>query len=447
VLSFSASAGILLLMPPIEALLGLQNKRPAGKRKRVSPLRRRARMVGRYVLSTLCASLAAQLATLPFVIAFFGVQSILSLPFNLVCVPLCMAGYMLGLIALLLSLPLMPLAALLARIPDGLFVLLMDITRFGGAIPVAAVRFGRYPAALVLLHWLIVLASSELSKLRLSVRRFMPLALLAVAGLASLIVFMRAWDFSLVFLDADQADCAVVRTHGHTYLIDVGDTYTPAADYLNGTCLHLDGVVLTHPHQDHAGGLSNVLDSFRPDIIYVPEGWFEVEEVSGDILEGMDRAMALGIEVRQLAAGDVVELSDTAKLEVFSPISGTRYPEVNDMSLLTLITSEGHSALFTGDLGMEGEPETIPAAEVLKVAHHGSARGTSDRFLEACAPRIAVISVGENNYGHPSEQTLDKLANCGADVWTTRSCGAITLKLRGDEWRIDTYLEARHEVE
>lgn len=444
-LSFSASAGIILLLSPLSSLFGLEARDPGIRQ--ASCLRRAATWLWRYVRSLLCVSLAAQLATLPSVIAFFGVQSIVSLPFNLICVPLCLGGYIAGLAALLISAVCMPLAALMARAPDALFSLLTALTRSSALIPFASVRLGRYPAALVLLHWGIMLAASTLSRIRLSARRLLPFTLLAVAALASALVFARAWDFSLVFLDAGQADCAVVRTRGHTYMVDVGDTYTPAADYLNATCLHLDGIVLSHPHQDHAGGLSSVLASFRPDVIYVPEGWFDVEEVAPAVTEGIELAQNMGVEIRELSAGDRVRLSGTAEMQVYSPMPGAPVGDVNDMSLLTLIDCDGHTALFTGDLSSQAEPEVIPDTEVLKVAHHGSGKGTSERFVSACSPQIAVISVGENNYGHPSEETLAKLSDSGASILLTRELGAITATLSGGEWKIRTYLEAQHELE
>ena len=445
VLSFSASAGILLLTPPLTQLFGIA----ALRRRKPSPdpLKRFFRRAALYVPTLLCASLAAQLTTLPAVIGFFGVQSVVSVPFNLICVPLCMVGYILGLLALLLSVVSIPAALIVAHAPDALFSWLVSVTRFSNEIPSANVRIGRYPFALTMVHWMIVIAASDLSKLRVQWRRLLPLGLAGVAALSSLMVFMLAWRYSIVFLDAGQADCAVLRSRGHTLMIDVGDTYTPAADYLNATCLHLDGVLLTHPHQDHAGGLSDVLASFKPDAIYVPKGWFDVEEVAPAVLEGIEKARSMGVEIVELSTGDSVQLSEAARLDVYSP-DGMELPkEVNDMSLLTLVTCEGQRALFTGDLSMAGEPEVIPDADVLKVAHHGSNKGTSERFLEAATPEIAVISVGENNYGHPGEDTLEKLANAGAEVFQTRRCGAITLTWRGGAWHVETYQEAWNEVE
>ena len=100
--------------------------------------------------------------------------------------------------------------------------------------------------------------------------------------------------------------------------------------------------------------------------------------------------------------------------------------------------------LFTGDVSMDGEPDFIPDADVLKVAHHGSKKSTSERFLEMADPKIAVVSVGENNYGHPSEETLERLRDAGAAVYRTDQCGAITIHVdSGGEMSVKTYLPRR----
>ena len=445
VLSFSAAAGILLLMPPLMRLIGVE----ALSRRKPSPSRAR-RMLLRlalYIPSVLCATLAAQLATLPAVVAFFGVQSIVSVPFNLVCVPLCMLGYILGTVALLLSAVSMPLAAALARVPDALLGALAAITRFSGTIPAASLHIGRYPVLLTIVHWLIVLAASDLSNLRPWLRRLMPLGLVAVAALSTLLVYRLSWDTGVVFLDAGQADAAVFRSRGHTFVIDAGDSYTPVADYLNATCLRLDAVVLSHPHQDHAGGLPDILNNFRPGAIYVPRGWFDAADIAPEVSAGIERARDMGVEIRELAAGDSLPLTGDARLDVYSPVGETQPEEANDLSLLAMITCEGQRMLFTGDLSALGEPLILPDADVLKVAHHGSDRATSARFLASTTPRFAVISVGENNYGHPGARTLEALSEAGAQVYQTRRCGAITMTWRRGEWHIDTYLEVQHEVE
>ena len=156
----------------------------------------------------------------------------------------------------------------------------------------------------------------------------------------------------------------------------------------------------------------------------------------------------MGVEIVELEAGDTVPLSSAASATIWSPDPARPPAEVNDMSLLMLVESEGRSALFTGDLTVNGEPGTIPDCDILKVAHHGADASTSARFLEATTPGIAVISVGENSFGHPAQETLERLDECGAQILRTDESGAIRLTpSAGGGWRIETTLEAPNEVE
>lgn len=445
VLSFSASAGLLLLTPPLAGLL--RPDRPSKRASTVKPWRRTARRAGGYIAGLLCASLAAQLATLPAVIAYFGVQSVVSLPFNLVCVPLCMLGYVLAMAALVVSALFYPLALPLAMVAEGLLTALTSITAFSAALPVTGVRIGRYPAPLILLHALVILVASDLCALPRDVRRYIPLLLLPLAAMASLNTWLHCMPFSVTFLDAEQADCAVLCTGGRVYVFDAGDTYTPAADYLSATALRVDGVFLSHPHQDHAGGLSDILECFRPGAIYVPRGWFDQEDISPAITEGIQRAEYMGVPIVELAGGDVVPLSGSAEVEVFGPGKNAVCREINDLSLVLLAREGDHSVLFTGDLHMTAEPSVIPDCDVLKVAHHGADNATSVHFLKASTPEIAVIQVGENSHGHPGDETLERLSASGAIVLRNDQCGAITLTPSGDGWRAKTFLEAIDEME
>ena len=445
ILSFAASAGILLLLPPILRLFRLD--RVAGAHVGWRPWRRFAWRVTRYFATLLCASMAAQLATLPAVVACFGAQSVVSLPYNLVCVPLFMAGYMLAAAALTVSWVVYPLGAVLARLGDPLLGLLLNIARASRALPVTSVHIGRYPAPLALLHAALALAASDLCAIRRNIRKYLPLALVGLAGLSCLITWLGSWPFAVKILDADQANCAILTTRGHTYVFDVGDTYSPAADYLSATCLHLDGVFLSHPHEDHAGGLSDLLTAFRPDVIYVPDGWFDCGETADSILAGLRRAGEMNIPIVELLAGQTLSLSDEALLTVYNPVPDDLPGEVNDISLVLGVECDGHGALFTGDVTMEGEPLFLPDMDLLHVPHHGASNATSDDLLQMTTPEYALISVGENNFGHPAPETLDRIADSGARVLRTDRRGAIFLTLKDGAWQVKTFLEAPDELE
>lgn len=439
VLSYASAAGIILLTPPLNNLMGitpLLHLKPLP-----NPFLQWLRNGLIYFPKLICASIAAQLVSLPAVIAYFGVQSVISAPINLVCVPLCMIGFPLAIGALIISIVFMPLAAFVSSCADNLFSCLIFTAAWGASLPITVIRIGRYSAPLVLVHSAIIFASSNLSLIKERYRKFIPMALILVAGFASLLTHSQSLGFSITFLDADQADCAVIRTQGHTYLVDTGDTYTPAADYLSATCLHLDGIFLSHPHQDHAGGLEDILAIFKPDAIYIPAGWYEQENISQAVLDGMAIAEKMNIPIEELSVGDELSLSRDTTSTIYSPDKDNLPDSANDISLLMAITHRDKTALFTGDLSMNGEPDIIPDADILKLAHHGSDKATSAVFLERTAPEIAVISVGENNFEHPADITLKKLDNVHAQVLRTDHCGAITLRLKSDDtWQIKTYL-------
>lgn len=445
VLSFSASAGIILLTSPLLSLFHLDSVMDS--RVDWHSWRRVLRQITVYFAALLVASLAAQLATLPAVVACFGVQSVVSLPFNLICVPLCVVGYVLSMACLTVSAVALPAARMMAPAADALLAMVSAIARVSRLLPLTSIHIGRYPWPLALLHAAIILAASNLCRWPMRARRFLPIGLAVVAGLSSLWTLIVAWPFSVTVLDADQANCAVVTTMGRTYVFDVGDTYTPVTDYLTATCLHLDGVFLSHPHDDHAGGLGDLLTAFRPDAVYVPVGWFDCEGVAQSVQDGIDQARALSIPIVELSAGDALTLSDAVSVTVYHPAGDGLPEDLNDLSLVLHVSDGAQSALFTGDLTMNGEPDALPDCDVLHVPHHGADNATSYNLLIDTTPAFAVISVGENNYGHPGEDALERIEASGAEILRTDRLGAIKLTAKDGAWHVKTYLEAPDALE
>ena len=438
-LSFWASAGIILLQPPLRRLLGVD----ALKARRLSPSlpKRILQKLARYFAELICTTLSAQLATLPLILSMFGAQSLLSLPVNLFAIPLAMLAYPIAIAGLALSYLLWPLGVGVAWIADRLFALLTALISACASLPVNELRAPAYPVWLFALHCALLLAGSELSRIPIRVRKWTAAALTGLLGVSMLCAYVGSLGFEVVFLDADQADAAVVRAAGKVCLFDVGDPYSPISDYVSATCLKVDAAFLSHPHYDHAGGLIELMETMPPRTIYVPKGWFEAE-ADDEVLEGVALAQSKNIPIVELSAGDQIDLGDDLTGEVLAPDGDEA--TVNDLSLVLRLTRRGRSVLFTGDVSMDGEPDFIPDADVLKVAHHGSKKSTSERFLEMADPEIAVVSVGENNYGHPSEETLERLRDAGAAVYRTDQCGAITIHVDpGGEMSVKTYLPRR----
>lgn len=436
VLSFAASAGILLLSEPIESLFHvetLKNMKPHPARH----IRLLQRLI-RYFPLLLCTTLAAQLATLPAVIAYFGAQPLLSIPVNLLAIPLAMTAYPLVLIALVVSTVVFPLGQAIAAVSDGMFTLLTSTVELFAALPGWELCSPNYPVWLLVVHCVILLCASGLNRFSIKVRRFLPLALILLVGVSMLSAWIDTLGFTAIFLDAGQADAAVIKAEGHVFMYDTGDLYSPAASYISGSCLRLDAVFLSHPHYDHAAGLTKLIEKSPPGTIYVPKGWYEVD-ASDSVDAAIDAAVQADIPIIELEAGDVLHPSENVVIRVLE--SGKSSQSVNDFSMLIEVTYFDRSFLYTGDLTTEGEPDQLPDIDVLKVPHHESKSATSDRLLTQTSPEIAIISVGENNYGHPSDQTLDRLHAAGIDTYRTDQCGAIEIRVtRSGKMNVRTYL-------
>ena len=436
VLSFAASAGILLLTEPIEYLLRVDKLRSL--KPHPHPVRRMLQRISTYFPLLLCTTLAAQLATLPAVIRYFGSQPLLSIPVNLLAIPLAMLAYPLALAALVLSTVSLPLGMFAAQLPEFLFSLLTHGLEALKSIHFVSLRAPVYPSILLAAHWIALILASGLNRIAIHIRRFIPLALVALVFLSMLNAWVDTLGFKVIFLDAGQADAVVVKAEGNVFLFDVGDSYSPAADYVSGACLGVDAVFLSHPHYDHAAGLTELLENMPPKHIYVPEGWFDVE-ADESVSAAIQLAQEMDIPITELSPGMV--LCPSQNVEIRIGASSDPHHSVNDLSMLIELRCYDRSVYFTGDLSDKCEPEILPDVDILKVPHHGSNKATTERFLSQTTPEISVITVGDNNYGHPGDGTLSRLAAAGSDIYRTDQHGAVTIRIRkSGEMSVKTYL-------
>lgn len=430
VLSFGASAGIILLYRPIAALLHVE--RLLHVRPQLDLLSLLSRLL-RWAVGMCVTSLAAQLAILPAMAHYFGAIPLFSLATNLLAVPVAMAGYVVSMAESLLAglLSLLPGLAPRAVLGDFLFGLLKDCVAFFARLPFSTLRVARFPPWLTLLCAIAMLLAAELSRVPIRVRRFLPLSTALAVALAGLCAYLPSLGCSVVFLDAGQADCAVLRAEGSIYLIDTGDSYTPAADYLSAMNYGVKGVFLSHMHDDHAGGLAAILKLCTPEKIFISANW-SAYEADAAVTEAMALAQELGCEIVPLSAGDELQLSEEVSMQVLSPQAGIYAAAANDDSLVLRVEYRGSSAIFTSDASADCISGVMVDGDLLKLAHHGAAGGLSAQLLTAVTPSAAVISVGYNSYGHPAEETLELLEHVGAQVYRTDQGGAILCRFGRD---------------
>lgn len=288
--------------------------------------------------------------------------------------------------------------------------------------------------------------------LRKNYKMILKVAAVTVVGF-SLAAFSVENSFSkanIVFVDVGQGDCLCIRTDSNKILmIDSGgsESYDVGEKILFPFLLknygpYLDAVCITHLHQDHYGGFKSLSKEVKTGKLILYEGYKDREE---EIIKetGMGKDKLLYVEDK-----DVVHLWDEVKLTVLNPVSwkgGERKEsDENLMSLVVMVEIKGLKILMTGDIDEEGEKDIIKrnrerlACDILKVPHHGSKYSTCQEFLKATSPKVAVIQVGKNNFGHPSSQVIEKCLGEGIIVFRNDKNGAIAIGerrgKRGELW-------------
>lgn len=265
------------------------------------------------------------------------------------------------------------------------------------------------------------------------------IALFCLALLAGCFLMLSIREFAplrIIFLDIGQGD-AILITEGDTQvLIDGGaegrqllgqlGRFIPFWDH------RIEAVIATHPDADHIGGLASVIRRYRVEYFFSNGA-----ESESSALVDLRRSLEQSSETEQavLGTGSRFIFPGGAELSVLFPVSGSAaaIDETNEASIVARLEYGRSSFLFTGDLPHEETvlPDIEPT-QVLKVAHHGSKYSTSDAWLDRVKPESAVISVGKNRYGHPSDEVLHRLRAAGAEVFRTDEIGNIVYSCRED---------------
>ena len=233
-------------------------------------------------------------------------------------------------------------------------------------------------------------------------------------------------NLHVYYIDVGQADSILITNENHSILIDAGnneDENTVVNFIKDKGITNLDYAVGTHPHEDHIGGMDDVINNIDIDKIYLPEIQTNTKTYQ-DVLEAIKNKNK---KIKSFKKGDKFSVGE-AEFEVMTD-SILDKNNLNLSSNIIRMTFNGTSFLFTGDAEKENE-KTInwEQTDVLKVGHHGSTTSTSQKFLNQIKPKYAIISVGKNNdYGHPKEKILERLKKVGSEIYRTDECGTIEI--------------------
>lgn len=462
-LSFAATWGILYLGPPLTAwLTGLLQNLPANAARIAAP--------------ALAVPLAAQLATVPLVAWYYNLISPVSIPANLLAVPLVGLILFLGILAAVMGLFWLPLAGLInagTGVVMDLFLALVDLLQ---GLPGAVVYLAT-PPVLLAAAWYggLLLIPRFCSKTTCPAfpGRFKNRAIMGAAlGMILLLVW---WPFggggqklTVHFIDVGQGDSILVQTPGgKNMLIDTGgwreefSTGSGAgsqvvAPYLRRIGVRrLDVLLLTHPHEDHAGGAAYLVKNFPVSLALAPPGVLSdesgeyrrskvAEEIPGAFTMLVKNMEVRGIPVKAAGAGDSLALDRAVSIEILSPGAGTGSGvNLNNISLVLKLTFKERTFIFTGDAEVEAQKDLLDRgedlqADVLKMPHHGS-RTLLPELVQQVQPEIAVITVGAHNtFGHPAPSTLDLLERSGVEVYRTDLDGAVVIETDGHGLQVRT---------
>ncbi len=417
-LSYAAMLGLLLIRPRLMALHTFKS------------------VAGQWLWSAFTATAGAQLGILLPQLYWFGDLPLLSLLFNMAIMvyatPL-MTLYWLTLAAL----PIPGLRDVLGTLAGFATSLMLKAVRALAQIEHAAL-WTRQADLLTGIGWVMLIISiSVLVKRRYPRwRRALP-AVLGTLLMLALLIPLPCDETTYIQFDVGNADAAVLQDHDRVIVIDTGEDGREVADYLHKRRLSVDALVLTHLHIDHAGGVQSLLDQRIPvAVCYLPYG---AEAVATD--DGMtalvEQLAALGTEIIHISRGDVIPLP-SGTLTAAWPTSDLLLPgeDANHASLVLYGDIADVTMLLTGDLTGWFEHYAQMPADILKVAHHGSASGTNQTFLDAVDPDVMLLS-------NSTASRYERIAGMKGDaaLYHTADTGSIIVHFEGDgHYSIETWL-------
>lgn len=243
----------------------------------------------------------------------------------------------------------------------------------------------------------------------------------------------------IYYFDVGQADSILIKENNYNILIDAGNNEDGEnlVNYLKKdlNINKLNMVVGTHPHEDHIGGLDNIIDEYDIDTILMPNAT-STSKTFESVLNSIEN------KNYKITVPKIDEEFNYGNIKLKVLYTGTNEKDLNNNSIVLKLTYFNNKFLFTGDATSKVEKKLLKKdieSDVLKIGHHGSEYSTTNDFLDKVNPKYAIIEVGKNNiYKHPKQITLDKLNAKNIKIYRTDLDGTIKLTSDGNNITFET---------
>ncbi len=434
-LSFVATLGIVLL---------------------VSPLQKCFCFLPQWLRIPLSVTLAAQSVTLPLMMIYFHQFSLIGLIANLIVVPMVSLVVYLGFMLVFISI-FVPFFILKIFAPY-LWLLLKGIIIISdifASFPYGQIKGLCFSGWEIILYYAFLMAIFDrwqekpwTDKMGCPpLNKWLLAIIIASISIKSIMLFIPQ-PLKITVLDVGQGDSIIIETPKHHHILldggsggeehqgfDTGERII--VPYLYSQHIHtLDAIIVSHPHEDHIGGLSYVLQEIPVGVVMGA-----AENLKSDLFYEMSGILKeKGVSYKAIGQGNRIQWSSDMYLDVLYPnenslkIAGDN---INNHSLVLKLHYKNITCLLTGDMEREAEEYLLKShvdltSDILKVAHHGSDSSSTLKFLQAVKPQFSAISVGENNFGHPSDEVIKRLRSLNCKIFLTQVDGGITFVSDGE---------------
>jgi len=238
-------------------------------------------------------------------------------------------------------------------------------------------------------------------------------------------------NLNVYFIDVGQADCILIQNNNESMLIDAGNNEDgeKVVNYLKSIGItRFKYVVGTHPHEDHIGGLDNIINEFNIEEVLLPDAYTTTKTFE-DVLDALDKK---NIQFTVPKVDSIFYLGE-AQIKVLYTESNPN--DLNDASIVLRLDFGHNSFLFTGDATQRVEKQILSKeleVDIYKVAHHGSSYSNSEEFLDKVNPSYGIISCEkDNSYGHPHKEVITNLNQRNIKIYRTDEIGTILISSDG----------------